>query len=87
LPSEATPKHSSQAIGKKKLPSFIIQNTIAAIAKLTQWQDSATPQFTKQTLHYEQKGINTKRRRLFETALNDWRDVQRDSGSGFQSAT
>jgi hypothetical protein len=34
-------EHSSQAIDKRKLPSFIVLNTTAAIAKPTQGQDSA----------------------------------------------
>jgi hypothetical protein len=57
------------------------QKNTTTITKPAQDQDSITPQLAKQILHYGHKGINTKRRRLFETALNDGWGVQGDGCS------
>jgi hypothetical protein len=80
-PQEQPQKHPSRANGKRKLPSFMTQKNITAITKPAQDQDSVTPQLANQILHYGHKGINTKRRRLFETALNDGWGVQGDGCS------
>jgi hypothetical protein len=73
-------EHNSRTIGKRKLPPFIKKQTTSADTMHNEnGSMSNSPQFNKQTLHYGHKGITTKRRRLFETTLDDTRVVQGDS--------